>query len=139
MTTIDKAIADALTAENQSRPPAGQPEVVIVAVPKESRLESLLCMEEKARDAHDAAEANWKSLKSAIAAELSAMYPGSAAPTKSFEIPGTKMWAPLTVSWRSGREYLSTDLIRQHIPQVWEAFKKQSAGYWEIRRAKGKH
>lgn len=138
MTTIDRAIADALTAGAQSQDTAGRPEVVIVTVPKESRLESLLCMEEKARDAHEAAEANWKELKSAVAAELSAMYPGSAAPTKSFEIPGTQMWAPMTVSWRDGREYLSTDLIRQHIPQVWEAFKKKSAGYWELRRAKGK-
>jgi hypothetical protein len=135
MTTIDRAIANALTAAAASAAPAGQPEVVIVTVPKESRLESLLCMEEKARDAHKAAEDNWDSLKAAITAELTAMYPGSAAPTKAFEIPGSKMWNPLTVSWREGREYLESSLIKQHIPQVWEAFKKRSRGYWDIRRS----
>jgi hypothetical protein len=137
MTTIDRAIADALTAGNQARQAGERLETVIVTVPKDSRLEALLCMEGKARDAHDAAEANWRELKSAIAAELQGLYPGDAAPTKSFEIPGGPMWAGLTVSWRNGKEYLETGLIKQHIPQVWEAFKKQSAGYWELRR-KGK-
>jgi hypothetical protein len=134
VTTIDKAIANALTAGAQAQNPSAQPEVVIVTVPKESRLEQLLCMEGKARDAHKAAEDNWDDLKAAITAELTAMYPGSAAPTKAYEIPGSKMWAPLTVSWREGREYLETKLIREHIPQVWDAFKKRSRGYWDIRR-----
>lgn len=134
MTTIDRAIADALTAGNQARESAERLETVIVRVPKDSRLEALLCMEEKARDAHSAADANWDELKSAITAELQAMYPGDAAPTKSFEIPGGPMWHGLTVSWRNGKEYLETSLIRQHIPQIWDAFKKQSKGYWEIRR-----
>jgi hypothetical protein len=137
MTTIDRAIADALTAGNQARPPADRLETVIVTVPKDSRLEALLCTEGKARDAHDAAEANWKELKSAIAAELQALYPGDAAPTKSFEIPGGPMWATMSVSWREGKEYLETGLIKEHIPQIWKAFKKQGRGYWELRR-KGK-
>lgn len=138
MVSIDKAIADAFTAEYQARPPAtDRPEVVIVDVPKESRLEQLLCLEEKLRAARDAANANWDEFKGGIEAELQKLYPGDAAPTKTFEIPGGPMWKALTVSWRDGKEYLPTDLIQQHIPQVWEAFKKRGRGYWDIRR-KGK-
>lgn len=135
MTSVDRAIADALTAEYQGRTPlTDQPEVVIVDVPPESKLEQLLCLEEKLRSAHEAADANWDEWKKAVSGELGRLYPGEAAPTKAFEIPGGPMWKALTVSWRNGKEYLPTPLIKQHIPQVWNAFKKTSAGYWDIRR-----
>jgi hypothetical protein len=137
MTTVDRAIANALTAGAQAQGTADQPEVVIVTVPPNSRLESLLCMEDRARDAHNAAEANWAELKSAITAECQALYPGTAGPTKAFEIPAKPpMWAGLTIAWRDGKEYLPTDLIKQHIPQIWTAFKKRSKGFWDFRRAK---
>jgi len=106
-------------------------------VPPEGKLEQLLCLEEKLRAAHEAANANWDEWKKAVTGELGRLYPGDAAPSKAFEIPGGPMWKALTVSWREGKEYLPTDLIQQHIPQVWEAFKKRGKGYWDLRR-KGK-
>jgi hypothetical protein len=138
MPTVDRAIADALTAHAQAQAaPSDRPEVVIVDVPAESKLEQLLCLEEKLRTAHEVADAHWDEWKLAVTGELNRLYPGDEAPTKGFEIPGGPMWKALSVSWRPGREYLPTDLIQQHIPQVWEAFKKRSKGFWDIRR-KGK-
>jgi len=138
MTTVDRAIADALTAAAQAQPsPTGRPEVVIAEILPESKAEQLLCLEDKLRAAKATAEANWEEFRSALTVELLRQYPGDAAPTKSFEIPGGPMWSALTLSWRDGKEYLPTDLIKQHIPQVWTAFKKKSKGYWELRR-KGK-
>jgi hypothetical protein len=135
MTTIDRAIADALTAEAQARrQDADRPEVVIVEVPKDSKLEQLLCLEEKLRAAKDAADANWDEFKSALTAELQKLYAGSTAPTKGYEIPGGPMWRPMTMTWQNGKDYLPTDLIKKHIPQVWDAFKKRTTGYWVLRR-----
>jgi hypothetical protein len=138
MPSIDKAIADALTAAYQERPPeTGPPEVVIVDVPPDSKLEQLLCLHDERKARHEAADAEWEEHKAALTTELGLLYPGKKAPTKSYEIPPGPMWRPLTVSWREGREYLPTDLIKAHIPQVWTAFKKQSKGFWDI-RYKGK-
>lgn len=136
MTTVERAIANALTAQNLDAPaPTSRPEVVIVEVPQDSRLEQLLCLEEKKRAKYEAAKDEWDELKGGVIAELQKMYPGDAMPTKGFEIPGSPMWKALTVSWRNGKDYLPTSLIKQHIPQVWDAFKKTSAGYWDFRRA----
>jgi len=134
MVTVDRAIANALTAQAQAQPSTERPEVVVVEVPKDSRLEALLCLEEKRRAEHEAAEAAWTELKSGITAELERMYPGSAAPVKGFEIPAGPMWKAIAVSWRDGKEYLPADLIRAHIPQVWDAFKKRGKGFWDFRR-----
>ena len=135
-TSINKVIADALTATHQARPPAtDRPEVVIVDVPKESRLEQLLCREEKVRAAYAAAEAERDELRKAVIAEVEALYPGNRAPTKGYEIPGGPMWNPLRLSWHEGREYLEDSLIKEHIPQIWDAFKKKGKGYWDFRRA----
>jgi hypothetical protein len=135
MVTIDRAIADALTADAQARPaPDARPETVIVEVPKESRLEQLLCLEETYRAEHEAADARWDEWKKAVTAELQQQYPGDAAPAKAFEIHGSAMWKALRISWHDGKEYLPTDLIKAHIPRVWEAFKKKGNGYWDIRR-----
>jgi hypothetical protein len=135
MTTVDRAIANALTAQVQAQPsPTDRPETVIVEVPKDSRLEALLCLEETRRAEMEAAKAAWDELKGGVTAELERMYPGNAAPTKGFEIPAGPMWKAISVSWRDGKEYLPTDLIKQHIPQVWDAFKKRGSGYWDFRR-----
>jgi hypothetical protein len=135
MTTVDRAIANALTAQVQAQPaPGARPETVIVEVPKESRLEQLLCLEEKRRAKYETAKAEWDEWKKGVTAELEHLYTGNAAPTKGFEIPGGPMWKAIAVSWRDGKEYLPTDLIKQHIPQVWDAFKKRGSGYWDVRR-----
>lgn len=139
MTTVDRAIANALTADYQSRPPAtDRPETVIVDVPPDSRLEALLCIRDQRKGEADAAKAAYDDVRDGIEAELHKMYPGDAAPTKGFEVPGSAMWKTLSVTWVDGKEYLPTDLIKAHIPQVWDAFKKTSKGYWLQTTRKGK-
>jgi hypothetical protein len=137
MTSLERSIADALTADAQARRAPDRPEVVIVVPPPDSKLESWLCLYESRKSAQETADAAMDEWKEAVTAELQRAYPGEAAPTKGYEIPGTAMWPALTIMWQNGKEYLPTDLIKQHIPQVWSAFKKQSKGFWVIRR-KGK-
>lgn len=135
MTTIDKAIADALTAQHQAQAPSGQPEVIVVRPLKDSPLETLLCLYETRKSAYDEAAEAWEEYKGALTAALRAYEPDEN--VKSYDVPASRMWPALSVSWRAGREYLPTELIKEHIPQVWTAFKKQTKGYWDIRK-KGK-
>lgn len=129
MTTIDRAVAEAVMAAQAARQP--KPEVLIVHPDKDGPLEALLCLYETRKNAHDAAEEKWETYKSALTSALRAY--NSDENVKSYEIPGGRMYPSLAVSWRKGREYLPTELIRQHIPQVWNAFKQTSKGYWDIR------
>jgi hypothetical protein len=135
MTTIDKAIADALTAQYAARPPEGQAEVIVVKPEKDSPLETLLCLYELRKGAYDAATEAWDEYKSALTNALRAYEPDEN--VKTYDVPQTRMWPALTVSWQAGREYLPTELIKQHIPKVWDAFKQNTKGYWVIRK-KGK-
>lgn len=134
MTSIDRVIADALTADRLSQPVSARPEYVIVTVPRDSVLEALLTLEDSKRTAYETAKQDWDEYRSALEARVMELYPGDLAPTKGFEIPGGPMWKGMTLNWTEGREFLANDLIRQHIPQVWNAFKKQSKGYWTLRR-----
>jgi hypothetical protein len=134
MTTIDKAIADALTARYQAGEP-GAAEVIVVRPEKDSPLETLLCLYEKRKGDYDAAREAWSEYKSALTAALRDYEPDEN--VSEYEVPAAVMWPAITVSWRSGREYLPTDLIKQHIPQVWKAFKQTTKGYWDVRK-KGK-
>lgn len=130
MTTVDRAVADALIADAASR--EAEPETLVVQVQPDTRLEQLLCEYETMKEAHDRAETEWDEYRSAMIAELEAL-----APTRhiaAFEIPKGPMWPALTIAWREGREYLPSALIRQHIPQIWDGFKKRSKGFWDIRR-----
>lgn len=135
MTTIDRAIADALTAQYQAKSPLGEAEVIVVRPVKDSPLETLLCLYEKRKGAYDAAKAEWEEYKDALTSALREYEPDEN--VKSYEVPGGPMYPGLTVSWRDGREYLPTELIRQHIPKVWDAFKQRTKGYWDV-RPKGK-
>jgi len=135
MTTIDRAITDAITAENTARAAAPAPEVIVVHPEKESQLEALLCLYEQRKAAHDAAEDQWGEYKEALVAALRAYNPDEN--VKVYEVPATRMWPAVTVAWRKGREYLPAELIRKHIPQIWDAFKVTAKGYWEV-RPKGK-
>lgn len=132
MTTIDRAIADALTASNQD---TGQAEVIVVRPAKDSPLETLLCLYEQRKGAYDAAKSEWEEYKLALTSALRSYEPDEN--VKSYEVPASPMYPALAVSWRDGREYLPTELIKRHIPQVWDAFKQRTRGYWDI-RVKGK-
>ncbi len=135
MTSIDQVVADALIAAHADKKAAAKPEVCIVAPAKDSPLETVLCLYQLRKDAYDAAEAAWDEYKSTLTNALRAY--NSDENIKVYEVPATRMYPALTVAWRAGREYLPTELIKQHIPQVWSAFKQSTRGYWEIRR-KGK-
>lgn len=132
MTTIDEAIASACAA-GAARP--GKPEVLIVRPEKDSALETLLCLYEQKKSAKNAAEEAWEEYSKALSGALRAY--NSDENVKAYEIPATRMYPSLSVSWREGREYLPTELIKKHIPQVWDAFKQRTRGYWDI-RVKGK-
>lgn len=132
MTTIDRAIADALTASNLD---TRQAEVVIVQPVKDSPLETLLCLYEQRKGDYDAAVSAWEEYKLALTGALRAYQPDEN--VKAYEVPASPMYPALAVSWRDGREYLPTDLIKKHIPQVWDAFKQRTKGYWDV-RPKGK-
>jgi hypothetical protein len=131
MTSIEEAVAAAYSARHAEPPP----EVIVVHPEKDSPLEALLCMYEMRKSAHDAADEQWDEFKSALVNALRSYEPDEN--VKVYDIPATRMWPAIAVSWRPGREYLPTELIKQHIPQVWKAFKERSKGYWDIRR-KGK-
>jgi hypothetical protein len=123
----------------EAAPESTRPERVIVKPPKDSRLEALMCefaMRQKA--AQDAAQ-KFKELKEGIAAELEALYPEEIRPTEAFEIPGTFMYDAITMNYKS-EPYLPAAAIREHLPQVYDAFKKFKV-YSEIRvsqRGKGR-
>lgn len=132
MTTIERAIAEAFTAEYAKRLPLqDKPEVLIVRPEKDSPLETLLCLYEQRKTTYDAASEQWEEYKKSLTSALRSYE--SDENVKVYEIPATRMYPGLAVRWREGREYLPTELIRQHIPQIWDAFKKRSRGYWDIR------
>lgn len=109
----------------------GEAEVVIVRPEKDSKLETLLCLYEQRKGAYDAAKGEWEEYKAALTAELRAYEPDEN--VKGYEVSATGMYPALAVSWRNGREYLPTELIKKHIPQVWDAFKQRTKGYWDVR------
>lgn len=133
MTTLDRAIATAYAAQAQAS--SGPAEVIVVKPEKDSPLETLLCQYELRKAAHDAEEARWEEYRSALVAALRQYEPDEN--VKTYDVPASRMWPAISVSWRPGREYLPTELIKQHIPQVWTAFKATTRGYWDIRK-KGK-
>ena len=130
MTTLDRAIATAYAAQAQAA--AGQAEVIVVKPEKNSALEALLCQYELRKGAHDAEEERWDEYRSALVNALRTYEPDEN--VKTYDIPASRMWPAISVSWRAGREYLPTELIKQHIPQIWTAFKSTTKGYWDIRK-----
>lgn len=131
MTTIEEAVAAAYSALHAEP----KPETIVVRPEKDSPLETLLCLYELRKSAFDAASEAWDEYKSALTNALRSYEPDEN--VKVYDIPPTRMWPALSVAWQSGREYLPTELIKQHIPQVWKAFKQTTKGYWVIRK-KGK-
>lgn len=101
---------------------------VIVDVPKDSRLEALLCICGGAREKRAAAEAAEDEVKAGILAELRRLYPGE--DIKVYDIPGGPMWAPMTYDYREV-PYLPAPKIREHMPSVYDAFR-QFKRYWTL-------
>lgn len=111
-----------------------RPEHVIVKPPRDSRLESLLCLYEARKQAAAQAEAEFKELKAAILAELEGIYIGDARPQASYDISGTQMYPGLAVTYKS-QEYVPAAVIRKHFPEIFEQFKQEKE-YSEIRAVK---
>lgn len=134
MTTIDQVIAEAYVSGARTRDKK-EAEVTIVQPVKDSPLEALLCLYQMRKDAYDAACEAWEEYKATLTAALRTY--NADENVKTYEIPAGRMWPALSVSWQAGREYLPTELVKKHIPQVWDAFKQSTKGYWVIRK-KGK-
>jgi hypothetical protein len=115
--------------------PKQRPERVLVKPDPDSRLAGLLCLYETRKSEADAAEAAYDELKASILAELILLHPAEEdQPTRAYDIPGSNMYPPLSYSYKS-QFFLSNPLIRQHMPEVYEAFKV-ARSHWELRRGK---
>jgi hypothetical protein len=111
-----------------------RPERVLVKPDPDSRLAGLLCLYETYKAEADAADAKYEELKKSILVELQGMFPADEQPLKAYDIPGSAMYPPVSYTYHSSF-YLSNPLIREHMPQVFEAFK-QKKQYWEMRRGR---
>ena len=135
MTSIDQAIANAYAAGMRDRAPAGDIETVIVQPAPDSPLEALLCLYEPNKEELDAAKEKWETYRSALVAALRDY--DADENVKTYDVPAGRMWPGISVAWQDGSEYLPTDLIKKHIPKVWDAFKQRGKGHWVVRK-KGK-
>lgn len=118
---------------SEPEPEPARDRTVIVDVPKDSRLEMLLCIWESAKEKQDAAEAAYDEVKSGILAELQGAYPDK--DIKAYDIAGGPMWPAMTYTY-SETPYLPAPKIREFLPPVYEAFKQYRKG-WTLRK-KGK-
>lgn len=107
---------------------------VIVTVPKDSRLETLLCIAGVTKDKKDAADKAWKEIQEGIFAELTAMHPE--ADIKVYDIAPGPMWDAYTYAY-SQSDYLPAEKVRAHLSPVWDAFKQVKES-WRLSRKKGK-
>ncbi|HVT97925.1 MAG TPA: hypothetical protein VHE33_10475 [Acidobacteriaceae bacterium] len=101
---------------------------VIVEVPKDSRLEQLLCIAEVTKAKADAAQDAYDELKDGILAELVALHPDL--DIKGYDIPAGPMWPGFTYTWQS-QFFLPAPKIREHLPPVYEAFKQEKS-FWRF-------
>jgi hypothetical protein len=109
-----------MTQTASEAPSVIRDKTVIVDVPKNSRLEGLLTIEEGLEDKASAANAALKENKAAILTELKLLHPDQ--DIKVYEIPRTQMWNKRTYTY-SLSWYLPTDMIKKHMAPVFEAFK----------------
>jgi hypothetical protein len=112
-----------------------RPERVLVKPDPDSRLASLLCLYETRKAEADAAEKAYDELKKSVLTELEAMTSEDERPSKAYDIVGSPMWPPVSYTYIS-KFYLSNPMIREHLPEVYEAFKKEQH-HWELRKARG--
>lgn len=106
---------------------------VIVIVPKDSRLETLLCIAGVTKDKKDAADKAWAEIQEGIFAELTAMHPE--ADIKVYDIAPGPMWDGYTYSY-SESFFMPAKKVREHLSPVWEAFKQVKSS-WRLTK-KGK-
>lgn len=106
--------------EATAAPEVVRERTVIVDVPKDSRLESLLVIEEDLKEKEKAARENHEANKKGILAELKALYPDD--DIKVYEVPASRMYKKMAYTFQRS-PYLPTDLIRKHMAPVYEAFK----------------
>ena len=105
-------------------------QVLIVQVPKDSRLEQLLCIEDITRTRHEAAKAAFDELKDGILAELMRLYP--AEDIQSYEIPAGQMWRAMAYTYQE-QDFLPAAKIKEHLPPVYDAFKSKKK-FWRLDR-----
>ena len=120
--------------------PDAHPTRVLVKPEPGSRLESLLCLFDSYKTAHEEAEAKYKELKASIFTEIRELYPESEDKThpnnaiETFDIAGTHMYPPVTFSFKK-IPYLPVTSIREQLPSVYKAYQKFKT-FWECRQVK---
>jgi hypothetical protein len=107
---------------------------VIVTVPKDSRLETLLCIAGVTKEKKEAADRAWTEVQDGIFAELTALHPE--ADIKVYDVQPGPMWDGYTYSY-SESYYMPAEKVRAHLSPVWEAFKQVKSS-WRLSRKKGR-
>ena len=110
-----------------------RPERVIVQPGENSKLEALHSLYNVLKQEETEARRKFKELKSAITAELEALYPGDDRPSHAYVVPASIYGPELTVYYKS-QDYIPDSVIREHFPSIWEAFKKEKK-FSEVREA----
>jgi hypothetical protein len=101
-----------------------RPERVIVQPSQDSKLEALHSLYNTLKQEETEAKRKFRELKSAITAELEALYPGDERPSHAYVVPASMYGPELTVYYKS-QDYMPDSVIREHFPDIWEAFKKE--------------
>lgn len=118
-----------MTETTTEKPVPVRDKTVIVEVPKDSRLEGLLTLRDSLKDKRDAAQGAYDENKEGILRELKQLYPD---PTiKVYEMQASRMWRRMTYTY-SRAAYLPGKVIEEHLPVVFEAFKRFKEG-WTLR------
>jgi hypothetical protein len=101
--------------------PPAPPKKVVVHVEPGSRLESLLALRDAAKAAVDAAEAQMRTVKDGITAELTAMHPG----TGAFDIPAAPGRSALTLRY-SAPNMFDAKRFKEERPDLYPNYLKPS-------------
>lgn len=118
------------TGQALEAPAATRDRTVIVDVPPDSRLETLLCLHDTLKEKAEAAKAAWDDFQDGLMAELVRLDPGP--DVKSYVIAKSPMYPGLAYTYQES-DYLPGPAIREHLPPVWNAFKKVKSS-WVLRK-----
>lgn len=123
-----------MTTAPQETDEAVRDRTVVVQVPKDSRLETLLCLAKFTHERFTAAKEAYDELKDNILADLQELYPD--ADIKTYEIPGCEMYPPVTYGYQE-QDYLPTPKVRQAVPEFYDLFKAKKK-FWKMGFGKAK-
>jgi hypothetical protein len=103
---------------------------VIVDVPADSRMEQLLCLHDTLKAKKEAANEAWDDFQDGLFTELVTLHPDK--DIKIYQIPKSPMYPGLAYGYQES-DYLPGPMVREHMPPVWDAFKKVKKS-WVLRK-----